>query len=278
MPLGFPPEGLESGLAYTPRTGDIFVCSYPKCGTTWLQYIVYLLVRGRALDAGESLTDVFPHLEEVGREAVAQLAEPRLIKTHLAFELTPFAPAARYLLIARNPFDCCVSFYHHTRGFPRHYDFADGRFADFFGAFLAGEVDFGDYFAHLLSWHRAAAEPNVLLVTYESLKADTLAGVGHVARFLGPPAAAAVSSQTTLEAVVAEVSLRRMRRNQERWSSPRPEGMPDFVRKGIVGDWRSQFAPAQARALLARFDRELGGTGLEELWPDVLAEARAFAD
>ncbi|MGW8370305.1 MAG: sulfotransferase domain-containing protein, partial [Gammaproteobacteria bacterium] len=115
MPLGFPAAGFESGLGYIPEAGDVFVCSYPKSGTTWLQYIVYLLVRGRPLAAVESLTEVFPHLEEVGRDPVAKLESPRLIKTHLPFGLTPFSSAATYCLIVRNPFDCCVSFYHHTR-------------------------------------------------------------------------------------------------------------------------------------------------------------------
>jgi hypothetical protein len=277
MPLGFPPDGFESGLGYEPQQGDIFVCSYPKCGTTWLQYIVFLLVRGRPLAAGESLAAVFPHLEEVGREPLPGLEQPRLIKTHLPRALTPFSTKARYILIARNPFDCCVSFYHHTRGFPQHYDFVDGSFADFFACFLAGEVDFGDYFEHLLSWQPSLQQPNVLFVTYESLKADTPGSIRRLASFLGAPSADGVVSDATIDAIVAESSLSRMRRDQQRWSSHRPDDMPAFVRKGIVGDWRSTFTPEQARALLAQFDARLGGTGLEDLWPDILAEARLFA-
>ena len=149
MPMGFPPAALESVPRFVAGQGDVFVVSYPKSGTTWLQYIVYLLVRRRPLASDERLTDCFPHLEEVGASAVESMERPRLIKTHLRRELTPFSDLAKYVVIARNPFDCAVSFFHHTRGFPRHYDFVDGTFEDFFDCFIAGEVDFGDYFDHL---------------------------------------------------------------------------------------------------------------------------------
>ena len=277
MPLGFPAEGLESGLRYRPSAGDIFVASYPKCGTTWLQYIVWLLIRGRPLTANESLAELFPHLEEVGSEVVAALPGPRLIKTHLAFGLMPYAAEARYLVILRNPFDCAVSFFHHTTGFPRHYDFAGGSFAAFFECFLRGEVDFGNYFDHLLSWHEARTRPNVHFLVYEAMCADPHAAVRQVAAMLGESAQAAVATADALEAVVRETSVEAMRRDQLRWSSQRPSWATGFVRLGQVGDWQSLFTPEQLRRLLAEFDRRLEGTPFAELWPEVLAAARARA-
>jgi hypothetical protein len=277
MPLGFPAEGLESGLSYAPSAGDIFVASYPKCGTTWLQYMVYLLIRGRPLAADESLAKLFPHLEEVGADMVAELAQPRLIKTHLAFGLTPFSADARYLAVLRNPFDCAVSFYHHTQGFPRHYDFAGGSFAVFFECFIRGEVDFGGYFDHLLSWHEARTRSNVFFLTYEDMRADPRAALRRIASILGAGAEAAVATAAGLEAIVHETSLRAMQRNQLRWASERPAWATGFVRKGSVGDWESHFTPEQTRVLLAEFERRLGGTDLAALWPDVLAAARARA-
>jgi DNA-binding transcriptional regulator LsrR (DeoR family) len=62
-----------------------------------------------------------------------------------------------------------------------------------------------------------------------------------------------------------------MRRNQGRWSSQRPEGMPEFVRRGIVGDWANHFSADQARRLGAKLRARSVGTDIEALWPGLLS-------
>jgi hypothetical protein len=196
----------------------------------------------------------------MGDVAVRALPEPRLIKTHLPFARTPWQPLAKYIYVARNPFDCAVSFYHHTRGFVRHYDFADGTWDTFFECFIRGEVDFGDYFDNLLSWWPQRALPNVLFLTYEQMLADTLAAVRVIGEFLGGEAAEAVGDPSLLERVVTLSSFDSMRVDQRRWSSKRPAGMPEFVRKGIVGDWANHFSHEQAKRLAAKLIDRTDGT------------------
>ncbi|MDJ0729779.1 MAG: sulfotransferase domain-containing protein, partial [Crocosphaera sp.] len=43
MPMGFPIEGFTSALKYEAQPSDIFIVTYPKCGTTWTQYILWLM-------------------------------------------------------------------------------------------------------------------------------------------------------------------------------------------------------------------------------------------
>jgi hypothetical protein len=275
--MGFPVAGFVSGQRYRPTPTDIFVSTYPKCGTTWTQYIVYLILsRGHPLAGGQNINDVFPHLEEVGAAAVRALPEPRLIKTHLPFDRTPWSADAKYIYVARNPFDCAVSFYHHTRGFVRHYDFADGTFEAFFECFICGEVDFGDYFDNLLSWFEHGPAANVLLLTYEQMLADPGVAVTAIGRFLGGAAADVVQDSQILDRIVAHSSFDNMRVNQRRWSSERPAHMPEFVRKGIVGDWANHFSADQARRLAAKFVVRTRGTAAEHLWSEVVAQARSL--
>ena len=277
--MGFPVQGFSSGLKYRPLGSDVFVASYPKCGTTWMQYIVYLLMNGaRALPPGRKLEEFFPHLEEVGTEGVQALPERRMIKTHLPFEVMPFHSDARYVYVARNPFDCAVSFYHHTRGFVHHYDFAEGTFDDFFECFIAGEVDFGGYFEHLLSWYAQRSAANVLFLTYERMQRETERVIAEVGAFLGEPAALIARDAAAVAAIREESSFKRMSRDQRRWSSARPEGMPEFVRKGVIGDWRDAFSPEQARRLRDEFAKRTGGRGPYSLWPEILADVEAYID
>lgn len=275
MPMGFPGEAFGSALEYAAEPGDFFIATYPKCGTTWAQHIVYLIAHsGEPLPATRSMAEEIPHLEEIGARLAARRPSPRFLKTHLPFGMTPYHERARYLYVARNPFDCVVSFYHHTRGFVQHYDFAEGRFEDFFECFLAGEVDFGDYFENLSSWYVRAEDANVLFLTYESMSADPEAAVTSIAEFMDAPS---ISDDSVLDAVVRHSSFASMSKDQQRWSSRRPDDMPAFVRKGLVGDWVNYFVPSQAARLLEKFDTRCAGLGLETLWPDILAEARRFA-
>lgn len=73
------------------------------------------------------------------------LLPTQLIKTHLYPSMTSKNQDAKYLYVSRNPKDVVVSFYHHTVGFPRHYDFASGSFDTYFELFLDGKVDHGKW-------------------------------------------------------------------------------------------------------------------------------------
>lgn len=270
MPMGFPPEGFASGLSYEAQPGDIFIATYPKCGTTWTQHIVWLIQHdGDPLPAGKSMTVEIPHLEEVGKEVVASLRAPRAIKTHLPFQMTPYHQSAKYIYVARNPFDCAVSMYHHTRGFVKHYDFAEGTFDEFFECFIAGEVDFGDYCDNLMSWYEHKEDNNVLFLTYENMKVDKRKAVLEIANFLGTEYFSKLKDEEILNKVLEHSSFEDMSNNQSRWSSQRPENMPPFIRKGEVGDWTNHFSKEQERRLAEKFFILTKGTAAASLWNDI---------
>jgi hypothetical protein len=277
MPRGFPVDALNSAFEFRPDVGDVVLATYPKCGTTWMQHILYMLYHdGHEIPADRSVLELVPHLEEMGADFVRSLSEPRLIKTHLPKLDSLYTTSARYVLVFRNPFDCVVSFFHHTRGFVKHYDFAEGSFEDYLTVFLAGEVDFGDYFDHAVSWMSVCDSANVFWTTYERMHVDLDGEIARLASFLGGAAGMAATDEPLRTRIVKAASFSSMSKNQQRWSSERPDGMTDFVRKGIVGDWRRHFTKASMRPLLARAEDCLGGTLLWREWAGVFREAREF--
>ncbi|KAG0413915.1 hypothetical protein HPB47_008917 [Ixodes persulcatus] len=183
--LFFKEDNLRSAFAYKPRPDDVFVATYPKCGTTWMQCIVHCILNDAVLpDNSVDFMLASPFTDFTGAEGPDRMPQPGAIKTHLPFDKVPYSPQAQYIYVTRNPYDCLVSYYHHMLNTPLNPP-EDRDFGRFLERFMRGRVNFGDYFNHLLSWYKHRHNPNVLFVTFEELKRDTSSGILRVADFIG---------------------------------------------------------------------------------------------
>lgn len=45
-PLMFKPQFIEKALDYKAQDDDVFIVTYPKCGTRWMEQICYLIFNG----------------------------------------------------------------------------------------------------------------------------------------------------------------------------------------------------------------------------------------
>ncbi|XP_077521567.1 amine sulfotransferase-like [Amblyomma americanum] len=290
---------IRSALSYEPLDDDVFVISYPKCGSTWMHHIAYAVLTSGAEQEtmGEERWKAMPFLEVSGAEGARAMARPGVIKTHLPFDKQPYSAKAKYVYVARNPYDCCVSFYYHTSRLPT-YRFEEGTFDQFFDMFVEGKVDFGDYFDHLLSWYEHRNDPNVLFVTYEELKKDTAGWVLKLGDFFDkeecgdnlrkhPERLERVLSATSLEsmksinaklmnwtetmqAVPSEVRERYIKSAKENFGDVwEKKGKGEFVRKGVVGDWKNHFKPEQITRMKAWIELKTRGSDVMDLWKDV---------
>lgn len=286
----FKTDLFRSALKYQPQPNDIFVVTYPKCGTTWVQHIGYLILnKGLPPPTGLDFFMCNPFFEMFGAEAVEGMRRPGLIKTHLPYHLLPQHSQAKYLYVCRNPKDACVSYFYHTRGFAG-YDFEDGKFEDYFDIYIEGENDFGDYFDNVLSWYAHRDDPNVLFINYEDIKLDPRKYVLKIAKFINNDCYNMLrDNDNILQDVLKYSDIKAMREYgaeniKNFFAKPLkdnsiPLGLKayhemaqrypkkiGFIRKGIVGDWKHHFTPEMNARMEDKILKKLSHTDLIDVW------------
>ncbi|XP_040079552.1 sulfotransferase ssu-1-like [Ixodes scapularis] len=290
--MGYKAHHVREALNYMPHDGDIVMVSHLKCGNNWLEQIIQLILYG-----GQSAGDLSeyhrrtPYIEMVGTGPVQNMQPPRFFKTHFSYERQPMNPKAKYVYLTRNPLDVCVSFYHFTRSLPV-YRFGDGTFDDFFELFVTGQNDRGDFFDHLMSWYSHKDDANVFFVTYEELKRNFNDTVSRLARFLGEEYARPLETDEELfQKVVDHSSIKflsqlltitegKMKTMEEKGDndvldaakrfvcnkSGKPSPLKIFVRKGIVGDWKTHFGEKHLDRLRSRIQEKKAVAVVKALW------------
>ena len=199
------------------RAGDIVVGTSPKCGTTWTQRIVGMLLR-QSPDPFP-IQDDYPWIDmrmkpiEQVHEALpreTQLTGRRSVKTHSPLDALPLHDDVLYIHVTRDPRDACMSWHNHVGGYTDvarammdHAGLNDESIgapcppfiADpqaFFRAFLE-QPDYAPFTEFTIRTYCALGQgywaqrqrPNVLLVHYNDLKADLDGEMRRIADFCG---------------------------------------------------------------------------------------------
>ncbi len=151
-----------------PRPDDIFIVTYPRSGTTWMQMILYQLTSDGSMEIPH-IAEHCPWFERSLRSAqeFEKRPGPRIFKSHLPYHQVPKGPG-RYIYVARDGRDVAVSYYNLYRNNNGY----KGTFAEFFEQFMNGKVNYGSWFQHVGGWWRHRHDLNVLFLTYEELKRD----------------------------------------------------------------------------------------------------------
>jgi len=234
---------MRSGrCAFEPRPDDVYLASYPRSGTTWLQMIVYQLTTDGNMDF-DHITQPIPYFERAlgqGRD-LNQLPSPRIFKTHLRFKELPKGRYKR-IYVARNGKDVLVSCYYFFRA---HSTFK-GNFNEFFGKFMVGNFPQGSWFRHVAEWSAHAADSNVLFLRYEDLMSDFERTLGRIAAFLGRP----IPSEK-YASIAERCSFQFMKRYEEKFGFLqevlRENGFTGeaFIRQGKTGAGKQHLSPEQ---------------------------------
>jgi Sulfotransferase domain len=262
---------------YQARPEDVFVVTQMKCGTTWMQHVVYqVLTRGRGdlVGAGQTLYSVSPWIE--GLKSVSMEEAPligterpsRIVKTHLPAQLCPASPAARYLYVARHPVSClasCIDFVATNAG---------GMTPDlavFEEWFTSPELMWwGTWPDHVKGWwERGTRDANVLFVFFEDMKRDLAATVRQVAQFLGM----APLTEAELAQVVEKCGFNYMQRHQDAFEMMPPHVLQTRAELFVRGTAdRHLDVPEEVRTRVLAWCREITRTSdapLARVYPEL---------
>lgn len=275
-------ESFARAEAYQARPEDVFVVTQMKCGTTWMQHVVYeVLLRGQGnlVASGTAMYAVSPWLE--GRKSVPIEQAPllgaerpsRIIKTHLPASLCPWSPSARYIYVARHPVSCfasCIDFVVTNVG----------RMTPPLPAFEAWYTSpdlmwWGTWTDHVKGWwQRAEREPNVLFLFFEDMKRDLPAVVRQVASFLG----VTPLSDDELAAVVHKCGFQYMQEHQDTFEMHPPHILQTDAELFVAGTAdRHKDVPEEVRRRIAAWvAREMAGSSfpLARMYPGVAGGER----
>ncbi len=265
-------DSLARATAYAPRPGDVFVVTQMKCGTTWMQHVVYeTLLRGNGtiVESGAALYALAPWLE--GRRSVPVEQAPlhgaerpsRIIKTHLPAALCPRSDAARYIYVARHPVSCfasCVDFVATNVGAMAP---SMDAYEEWFRS--ADLMWWGTWSDHVKGWWaRAQGAPNVLFLHFEDMKKDLPGVVRRVAAFLG----AAPLSEAELANVVEKCGFAYMQKHQDNFEMHPPHILQTSAELFVRGTAdRHKDVPAEVRERIMTWAKaELVGSGFPPVY------------
>jgi hypothetical protein len=263
--------------AYQAQPEDIFVATQMKCGTTWMQHVVYQILHrgnGDLVETGRTLYAVSPWLEAetsvpIGDAPLLGTERPsRVIKTHFPSTHCPFSPEAKYVYVARHPVSCFASCA----------DFVSANL----GAFAPdlGHIEewycseewmwWGTWPAHVAGWWDLSQErENVSFVHFEEMKKDLARVVRQVADFLDVQPL----TERELEQVVTRCGFQYMQEHAEAFEMHPPHIMAVDAELFVRGSAdRHKDVDAARRVRLGSWSRKaLAGSAypIDRFYPDL---------
>jgi aryl sulfotransferase len=269
---------------YNPRDDDIIIGTSYKAGTTWTQAIVaHLLFPDGDLPDGPAAMSPWLDMRTVPLEVVLSTIEAqqhrRFIKTHLPLDGMIYKENLKYVYVARDARDVFMSLWNHYTNMADNIfilmNTLGGRVGEEFPvapddihecwrnwmtrSSFEWETDGWPYWSHLSnvqSWWNFRELPNIQLIHYSDLLADTEGAMRRLSHFLEIDV-----PENRWPDIVKAVSFKEMKRQGERYAPGGGQfwkgGAQTFMHKGTNGRWREVLSEEEMALYDAACERAL---------------------
>ncbi|CAL8303374.1 unnamed protein product [Lota lota] len=262
----------DSIWAFEPHPSDLLIATYPKAGTTWTQEIVDLLLNNgdQEICSRAPIAVRMPFLEifspppvPSGLDLLKGMPPPRVIKTHLPFQLVPqgfWKNKCKAIYVARNAKDNLVSYFHFDRMNQTQPE--PGPWDSYIPKFMEGKLAWGSWYDHVKGYWKERENNNILYLFYEDMKENPRREVERIMHYLDMSLPDDVISR-----IVELTSFKAMKENPmvNYTFIPQPvfdQTISPFMRKGEVGDWKNHFTLEQSRVFDEDYERQMKGSNI----------------
>ncbi|XP_053373339.1 sulfotransferase 4A1-like [Mercenaria mercenaria] len=256
------------------RENDIWVCTFPRSGTTMTQEMVYLIQTldfdtAKAVQIQERFPiidvkdDRYPYYK--GLKYIEQMKSPRFIKTHLHHFLLPEQlqkGKGRIIYMVRNPKDVVISFYRLMHWGDQLAE-DETTFDQFVDTFVNGTGYACPWPRHVLEYWERRDDKNVLFLRYEDVIKDKPAAIRQIADFLGRKL-----TEEDVQRITEHCKVENMRENPtvnlayfRDIKSVNDDAEGRFINTGQSGTWQDKLTPEQNEKV-DRLIQALDGSGL----------------
>ena len=266
----------------SPRSGIVWLASYPKSGNTWTRAFLHKLVH---VTSGEVQTQRINELNQFSMTSAAKalfdeilgysvtdkqldqiaaargrvqqrLADPVegliFVKTHQALAIDRghptinFSVTAGAIYIVRNPLDVAISYAHHLgRSIDEAINLINSKNAETSVSEKQVYELYGSWSQHVLSWTRKPHRA-IYVMRYEDMLGEPQKTFGALAdHLLFKP------SDSELADAIKRSSFEQLREQEEKDGfRERPEKAERFFREGRAGQWKEVLTPAQVKRIV----------------------------
>lgn len=262
---------LDFIINFDIRVDDVFVCALMKCGSNWMQNIVWLLTHELDFEKNQNVdpSNLMCNFEDITKwgsfdgaelgnywiKHFGNMESTRVFKSHCPIYFLPkdiWTKGAKIVYVVRNPKDSLVSEYHYIRNLFH----CDITLDDVINGVTNDTWLFCPRFSHILNFWRVRHLPNVCFIAYEDLLSDTFNTIKKLSEFLN-----CHYSDEQLMKLVEYSSFDNMKKiktiNKEsdvlwmenKLGKKRPDAEFTFFRKGKAGAYRDDLNTNQIKKL-----------------------------